>query len=249
MLEIVTHCWSGSAVPIYHRLLQIQFSSLLKYPSSVPVTITVCYCGEDTQTKRVVEWFADELKSRNGLTLQHLKLEEKYLFRRAIGRNIAARATNADVVWFTDCDHCFVDECLRQAHDYCLMDEKNMIWPQYVNVHKTHYWGDLLLQKVQEYGPPFIVELDRHKFYARHERRAWGGLQIVKGEWCRDNGYLDNTKWQKPVNPAEGFRSCKGDVPFRKQVGGSAPWSIEGVYRIRHSRAGRDGGSVDHGAK
>jgi len=97
--------------------------------------------------------------------------------------------------------------------------------------------------------PPHGIAIDPDHFMMEKYRRAIGGIQIVRGSWARENGYLDDTRWTQPVSINTGFRSCKCDVPFRKQVGSSEAVDIPGVYRIRHSRCGRDNGVRDHGKK
>lgn len=248
-IEIVTHCWSGSKVPIYHRLLQCQLSSIVQnVPDGLNVMVSVFYTPYDVRTVEVLSHFPMETKGVPNVMICSYPLEEKFLFRRAIGRNIASVLSPADVIWFTDVDYCFIGDCLSRAHDACMNSECNMVFPQHVNIHKSHDYGDVLIEKLEKL-PVHLVSIDPDHFETRRERRAIGGIQIVKGDWCRKFGYLKDTKWMNPVDDSQGFRSCKCDVPFRKSVGKSEAVDIPGVYRIRHSRAGRDGGSVDHGEK
>lgn len=249
-IEIVTHCWSGSEVPIYHRLLQIQLGSIARYAPSIfdKVKVTVCFNPEDIKTAEIAALYFENPESKRNVRISMKPLLKKHLFRRAIGRNLAAKKTKADVVWFTDCDYLFMGDCLRDAYEACLASQHNMVFPSTVHIHKAHSFGDVLIDKLERKPFHFPV-IDREHFEPRKERKAIGGIQIVKGDWCREFGYLDGTKWVEPVDPSKGFRSCKGDVPFRQAVGRSEAVDISGVYRVRHSRAGRDKGQKDHGAK
>ena len=248
-IEIVTHCWSGPKVPIYHRLLQLQLSTIVKHvPDGMHIIVTVFYTPYDVRTVEVLSWFTDLLDFDQNVSIQAIPLDESLLFRRAIGRNIAATTSKADVLWFTDCDYCFWDGALLSAHKQCLDSECNMVFPRIVNIHKSHSYGDVLVDKLGQI-PLHLASIDPDHFEPRKERKAIGGIQIVKGDWCRQFGYLSETKWVRAVDPSDGFRSCKCDVPFRQSVGRSEPVDIPGVYRIRHSRAGRDGGTKDHGDK
>lgn len=248
-IEIVTHCWSGDKVPIYHRLLQYQLSSILA--NSVldfGVKVTVCYSLLDKATIDVLDYFRPRFEVYRCLELRPMALPQTKLFRRAIGRNRAALDSRADAIWFTDCDHIFGEDSLQFAHAHCLASDGNMVHPKQVLINTTHTHGDRLINV----PTPMVTTLwhmDKKLFTPRNEKRAWGGLQIVKGDYARQHGYLNGTDWVNPVDASEGFRSCKCDVPYRKSCGGSTAVDIPNVYRIRHTRAGRDGGTVDHGEK
>lgn len=250
-IEIVTHCYSGDAVPVYHRLLQLQLSSILTSASpALPVSVAVCYSIRDRRTVNTLSFFKKLFDTDPFVQMRLLNLPQEQLFRRAHGRNLAATTTKAEVVWFTDCDYVFLDNCLIDAwgksgtHKFA--DGTEMVFPKVVNIHRSHLLGDQLVGR-QLFARTY--QIDPTEFAPRCERRAWGGMQIVRGDWCRENGYLKGTKWMDPVDPADGFQQCRGDVPFRKAVGPSTAVDIPGVYRVRHSRAGRDGGAKDHGEK
>ena len=257
-IEIVTHCYSGDQVPIYHRLLQMQLSSILEhYKKDIQITITVFYTMEDHLTSSIVHWFkskCEPFQTRkslcSNLTLNHITLPKKLLFRRAIGRNMAAKRTYADVVWFTDVDYLFFGDSIETAYDACLKAETDMVFANKVQIHRKHQYGDDLVSLLE--GQHQIVHFNATfstRFASRKERRAIGGIQIVKGNWCREHGYLSDTKWVNEVDSDIGFQSCKCDVAFRKNLGSSTGVEIPDLYRVRHSRCGRDHGTVDHGRK
>ena len=104
-LEIVSHCWN------YSRFLAYQLSSLVQFPpAKLRVTMTVFYAPEDTATQKLLDFFGGQTVP--GVTWNWQPLAKERLFRRGIGRNLAARATTADWIWFTDCDVMFRAGCL-----------------------------------------------------------------------------------------------------------------------------------------
>lgn len=243
MIELVTHCWSGDAVPIYHTLLQLQLSSLVVLPPHVDYRVTVCCSESDQRTGRVLEFFAGHL----GDHLSVQTMDESDLFRRAIGRNRVALQTSADVVWFTDCDHLFLRGALDDAHRRSVASEWPLIWPATMRVHATHHYGDELISRYAEVDPQLVTDFELQRFRRIRPPLAIGGLQIVKGDYCREHGYMkDHRRLMSPVDGHGGFQKCRGDVVFRKSLPGCAAMPIDGVYRVRHSRCGRDQGTVDH---
>ena len=245
-IELVSHCFSGDKVPIYHLLAQLQFGSLLRNPPSINTTISICYHPDDKLTTKIIDWFDYERRGIETLFLNRIPLPKEKLFRRAIGRNIAAKHSLADVIWFTDIDYLFTDSStLRLAHHHCMNSKLNMVRPEVVNIHRSHGFGDVLIDRLKD-EEPYIPKLDPDHFMPEKYKRTIGGIQIVQREAIRKEGYLDNTKWTRLVSTSRGFRQCMCDIPFRKQVGSSEAVDIPGVYRIRHSRCGRDGGIKDH---
>ncbi len=248
-IEVVSHVYDSKEVPIYSRLAQLQFSSLLLHQPSIDTTISVCYAYEDTQTVEVINWFKYEIKNLEKLHFNGICLPKEKLFRRSIGRNIASKQSSADVIWFCDIDYLFNQQItLQLAHYHCLKSDKNIVYPEVVNTNVTHSFGDSYVERMGDL-PPHVVEIDPDHFMPKKYGKAIGGIQITKGSYCREYGYLDNTKWTRPVDASKGFRSCKGDVPFRRGAGGSEGVDIPGVFRIRHSFCGRDGGTKNHGKK
>lgn len=248
-IEIVTHAYSPKEVPIYHLLLQLQLSSLIQAPPAIDTMMTICYSPEDELTTKVIDWFEYEKRGIQSLFLKRIPLSKENLFRRAIGRNIVALQSEADVIWMTDCDYLFTDSStLQLAHYHCINSKLNMVRPETYYIHRSHGFGDLLIERLAP-NPPQHLKLDPDHFIIRKEKKAIGGVQIVKRSAIKEIGYLNGTKWTHPVQANKGFKQCRCDVPFRKTVGPSEAVDIPGVYRIRHSRCGRDLGVCDHGIK
>ena len=80
-----------------------------------------------------------------------------------------------------------------------------------------------------------IPDLD--DFIVKQYRRAIGGVQIVRGDYCREFGYLDGyRKWM--MGSKEPFSDFRDDVKFRKDIlnkGSGKGIDIPELYRIRHT--------------
>ena len=209
----------------------------VEYLTNTDVSLTVCFTLDDERTRSVVEW------GQSHFPITAITLEPSHLFRRAIGRHIAANSTKADMVWFTYVDYLFTRDSLVTSYNKYVGSIAPLIFPKVVWTSHTHKEGDKYTE--EQFGQDEPLEIDEDLFYAREMKKAIGGIQIVNGKWCREHGYLDGTKWVQPVE-SNHFVSCKCDVPFRKGMD-SVRHDIAGVYRVRHSKAGRDKGTKDHG--
>lgn len=229
-LEIVSHCWH------YSRLLNYQLSSLIAFaPTATNVIMTVFLTPEDEQTVRVVDYFS-HLAEGTSVAIRPWPLARPELMRREIGRNLAALATHADWIWFTDCDHCFGSQSL-DALGPALRDVAGpLAFPQHIWIHKTHALGDAAIDRLPEV--PAIATLIADEFVQKQNHRAIGGLQIARGEVMRNRGYLKNSKIQRQT--ANTWQRCIGDTRFRRDL--NTPGTgidIPNLFRIRHSRIGR----------
>ncbi len=250
-IEVVVHCFDQPEVPIYSKLLHYHLSGFaLHPPKDCEVNVVVCCSAEDEATiGRINEYKKHEHPVRIYDCLMPLGI----LFRRAIGRDIVALDTEADLVVFTDCDYVWRGEAfdalanLYRAGQRTVGTWVNMVHPRIVNIHNRHSAGDMYIAVARAMTIPGEINLD--DFIPRKEKRAWGGIQIMSGSYCRKHGYGCDPRWLKPVDPEKGFQSCRGDVSARRNAGGSTAIDIPGVYRLRHTHAGRDKGKVDHGKK
>lgn len=99
-LEIVSHCWR------YGHFLTYQLSSLVNHRTDkFDITMTVFHVPEDEAVTRVLEYFGR--MEVPGIIWNWRPLPKEKLFRRSIGRNLAAKDTQADWIWFTDADIIF----------------------------------------------------------------------------------------------------------------------------------------------
>lgn len=99
-LQIVSHCWQ------YAHLLAYQMSSLaLSPPTHAKLQYTLFYAPEDSDTQNLI-WHFDERDVPN-VKWDWQPLPREQLLRRAIGRNLAARASTADWVGSQTAILCF----------------------------------------------------------------------------------------------------------------------------------------------
>ena len=238
-LEIVSHCWH------YAPQLTYQLGSLVLFPpSNCQVTMTVWFSEEDTTTQSVLDFFST--KNVPAITWSFRSLPKEQLFRRAIGRNLAALQTRADWIWFADADMCFRNQCLDVLADLSPTATADLIYPRQIQISKTHEVGDDTLCKVA--GRLCIADIDPADFVTHTYNRAIGGVQILRGRVAQKIGYCDRSpRFQKPIG--RWSISTRDDVAFRQSVGTSGKAiDLPELYRIRHRRFGaRDEfGSLQH---
>lgn len=267
---MVTHCWSVH-LPEYAQALKVQGCSLARamakerlitpngqewrdpFPS---ITWTVYSHTLDQRTRDAVRfvmeyWYREHSTFSGAFSVNLRPLDKEQLFRRAIGRNHAAHATTAAVVWFTDCDYFIGDgayQAILAAANQAPSDgEPNRLYfPREVQISRDHLTGNAMLSqgdpaKSAAYGFGNPGGLPTGLFVPKSHHVAIGGIQIVSGETANRVGYLQDTKWMNPVDAAGGFRSCRCDRAFRRHNKfQSTPCDIAGIYRIRHLEAGRD---------
>lgn len=236
-IEIVSHCWR------YHRFLAYQLSSVVLHPPrEVRVTMTVFYAPEDRETADLLAHFGGV--AAPGVRWNWQPLEPGRLFRRAIGRNLAARATTADWVWFSDCDVVFHRGALDAAGSVLRGREDRLVFPREHRVSDLLEPDDPLLTRPD--GGPRLVEINPAEFEPEIRDRAVGGFQIVPGDVARAAGYCgDIAHYQRPV---EQWTKTYEDRTFRWLLGThGVPVDIPGLYRIRHAAKGRDPASEKAG--
>ncbi|MCA1733459.1 MAG: glycosyltransferase [Acidobacteria bacterium] len=230
-LEVVSHCWQ------YHFLLAYQLSSLVNHPpSGISVTMTVFYAHEDRATGELLEFFGG--MAVPGVTWNWIALERELLFRRAIGRNFAARNSSADWIWFTDCDVVFYEGCLDGLAQCLEGKQDRLVFPRIERTTSLLDRLDPMLTATAE--GPRLVEIDTSRFEPRPLGVAKGPMQITHGDVARAVGYCEVL----PVyhRPAERWRKAWEDRAFRWLLrSDGTPLDIPAVYRIRHASKGRYG--------
>lgn len=229
-IEIVSHCWN------YAIFLHYQLSSLVEHAvSRADVVVTVFYSKEDADTQRVLDFFSGQ--KIDYLTWNFVALEKEYLFRRSIGRNMAAKSTTADWIWFTDCDSIFNQGCLDSLLASLDGHRGALVYPS------TEYRTDALGEGTVSYYNqlPAIIKLVSSgdlTFFPTSISRATGPLQITRGDVARQIGYCDSVSiYQKP---ALSWCKCVEDRIFRWIIGSSGESvDISNVCRIQHKEKGR----------
>ena len=230
-LNIVSHCWR------YSHYLTYQLSSLVIHRSSrLDLTMTVYYSPEDEPTQEVLSFFGKiELP---GITWDWQPLPKEYLFRRGIGRNLSAKRSTADWVWFTDADVVFGEGCLDSLADLLQGRDDMLVFP--ASIHGTALLPeeDLVLQRGRA-GPALMdLPLQAFPYCLGPAKRATGPYQIVHGDVSRAFGYCESIHaYQKPANH---WRKCYEDSAFRWLLGThGVPIDLAGVCQIRHLSKGR----------
>lgn len=236
-IEIVSHCWN------YAHLLAYQLSSLVNAPpQTVAVTMTVFYSREDTRTTELLEFFgAIEVPN---VTWHWWELPKQALFRRAIGRNLAAKASRADWVWFTDCDLMFEHGCLDSLAAQVQGRTDRLVYPRVERCTSLLANDDPMLATAAK---PQVVSINPEQFEEFPRTRATGPLQITHGDIARACGYCEALPYYQ--QPSAHWCKAHEDRAFRWLLRTQGtPLDIPGVYRIRHIHKGRYTGSKTQSA-
>jgi len=231
-IEIVSHCWQ------YAHLLAYQLSSLVTFaPARARVRMTVFHAEEDTRTMALLQFFGG--LAVPGVTWNWQPLSRTQLFRRSIGRSIAARGTDADWVWFTDCDIVFHRSCIDTLATLLQTRRDFMVYPKEERVTAMLAETDRVL--IAERDRPKVVDIDTSQFtLMENPPKAKGAYQIVHGDVARQVGYCEQLAVFR--RPAPRWAKTYEDAAFRWLLGTSGiGLDIPGVYRIRHVQKGRYG--------
>jgi hypothetical protein len=232
-VEVVSHCWN------YSHLLAYQLSSLVHQPPTrIDVTMTVFFCEEDVKTRALLDYFgAMEVR---GVTWNWCAVSKPILFRRAIGRNLAALGTTCDWIWFTDCDLVFRDGCFDALGELLQGRNDALLFPREERCTSLLAGSDPMLQA--GVAGPKLVEISTEQFTVRHRTRATGPLQITHGDVARAVGYCAGLQLYQ--QPSETWCKAYEDRAFRWLLRSQGvPIELPGVYRIRHVEKGRYTGS------
>ena len=233
-IEIITHCWAGQ-LRQYATMLRCQLASLVNHPPECRVTISVCSDPEDHATFLVLSSYQDEMP--HGVSLNVVWMTRPQLFRRAIGRNIVAKKSKADIVWFTDCDYLFGEGCLDALA--ALKDElPPLSYPRKANIHRDHAVGDAYLDRVNAMPHDVMPAIEPGDFKKTRIIRAIGGVMIVTPELAA-MGFCDKSRrMQRPAADGEGWQRSRCDRCARIEWGVGVGKSIQlpNVYRLRHSK-------------
>lgn len=232
-LEIVSHCWQ------YSRFLSYQLSSLVQNPpTAINVTMTVYYSSEDAETLALLTEFGE--RDVPDLTWNWQELPPPYLFRRAIGRNLAAKSSSADWIWFTDCDETFQAGCLDRLNEILQGRIERLLYPatEYKTVPLSDEDIEAASDRNSSNGHAGLTPVELDHFGASNITRATGPLQITHGDIARAFGYCDNVAYYQ--KPAENWCKAHEDRVFRWLLGTQGvAIDLPGVYRIQHQSKGR----------
>ncbi len=231
-IEFVTHCWR------YSRLLCYQLSSFALFADK-SITVTIFYAEEDTETKKVVDFFI----RLPGPMWQPRPLSRREVCRRTIGRNIAALESKAEWIWFADCDYWFGAKLFATIGQVLSGVElqHNLVYPSEIT-QSSQEAGDKLIELITE--PNIYLLCSQCDNFAPHGfKKAIGGVQIVRGDWARINGYCKNHPRYNKL--ADRWANTKEDIMFRKDIGNSGfPITLPEIVRVRHGKRGGYGDDV-----
>jgi len=227
-LEIVSHCWQ------YSNMLTYQLSSFVNHPpKNLSLTVTVFYSIEDEGTVDTLAYFST-LSPKN-VTWNWQPLANGKLFRRGIGRNMAALATKSDWVWYTDCDIIFHKNCLDSLAEQLKGKTNSLYFP------RQEYTTEMLAESdpmLQANAKPQVVEIKTKKFSLFSRDKAKGAFQIVHGDVARAIGYCG--KLSMFQTESDRWRKTYEDTAFKWLIKSEGiPLEIAGVFQIRHIKKGR----------
>lgn len=227
-LEIVSHCWG------YSNMLTYQLSSFVNYPpTKCALTVTVFYAKEDIKSQAVLDYF-NKIVVEN-VTWNFQALSKGKLFRRGIGRNLAARSTDADWLWFTDCDIIFHENCLDSLAEQLQGKQESLYYPKQERTTEMLAQDDPMLRQDSE---PQLVDIEAEGFSLHSRDKAKGAFQIVHGDVARAIGYCEKLKVFQTED--DRWRKTYEDTAFKWLISSEGiPLEIDGVFQIRHVQKGR----------
>ncbi len=234
LIEIVVHSYAVTLPHVAHALCY-QLSSLVFHPPEhckVRVTICALQGPVDTATFAVLEYFLLYQK----LDLSILWFDLPSLGRRSIGRNRAAKHSMADIIWFTDSDMIFGEGCLDGLARYEWPGDCSIVYAGTSWISRDHETGQADLDRVASAARS--IDIDPARFIRKTYNRAIGPVQIVRGDYARQYGYLDgDAKWQTVRTDGRPFGDFQDDIAFRKLClsrGKAYPILLPNLYRMRH---------------
>ena len=227
-LEIVSHCWR------YSHLLRHQLASLADDPPhELDLRVTVFHSAEDADTVALLERFGQ--RDVPGVAWNWRCIDTPRLLRRSIGRNLAARDTTADWIWFTDCDVIFNAESLDALAAQLQGRRDVLVYPSTERV--TPMLPDEALHAGGN-GPESGPAVNEMPFYEKPISRATGPVQITHGDVAREWGYCNAVSVYQ--QPTDRWRKTYDDRSFRWLLGTQGiALPVSGFRRIRHVTKGR----------
>jgi len=228
-IEIVSHCWQYAHLAVY------QLSSLQNYPpQNFDLTYTFYYSPEDKATETLVEKFAS--RDIPNVKWQWKTMSSNELFRRAIGRNQASINTDADWIWFADCDLIFHAGCLDSLAESLRSARTRLAYPASEQITELlpsdHPMVNLATSN------PVVVDIDPTMFRYNKIEKAKGAFQVVHGDVARHCGYCKDLTFYQ--NPTDRWRKTFEDTAFRRLISDEGlPVPVTGLHRIRHQVKGR----------
>lgn len=226
-IEVVSHCWQ------YANFLRHQLDSIVTYPpKNCSIIFTVFYSKEDTKTVSLLKNY--ENFEHENVMLNFQSLPTASLLRRAIGRNLAAKKTSANWIWFTDCDLLFQSGCFDSLATALQNRNDILVFPAKLKATSLLTKDDQLLHNLCTAEQRIAAD----QFVYRKYKKATGPIQIVHGDVARKCGYCDSL--QVYQQPQTRWVKTYEDRAFRWLMGThGTPVDIQNLYLIRHQEKGR----------
>jgi hypothetical protein len=246
-LDIVVHCWAAD-LPHYAQLLRAQIDSLMRYtPNGCDVQLIVGCAREDKVTQETLYQFTAGQSgattafdrgptichhyhlSNSRVKLCEVVMSKGELFRRAILRHKWTQRSDADVLWFADCDYA-VGEGTVAAILAQVQKTDGLAFPRHYWISNDHAAGD---------RTTLAGVIEPSQFHQRRSKTAIGGIQIIGAQYAKRIGYLggEDSKWQQPDDPSVPFRCFRDDSAWRRYLfpNGAREIDVPNLFRVRHS--------------
>jgi len=242
LVDIVSHCYAAE-LPQYAAMLIYQASSLVLHkPNRCRVRLSVCVWDErETDEKLfdpIAEKAVEQVKEMIWMSCRIIRMTREEIGRRCIGRNRACLSAYADFVWFADVDQIFRDGILDRLVGMPWPDGASMIYPREIMIHRDWVTGDERTSAV-DLDNPQLIDIDPTEYVTKPYRKAIGGVQIVRGNFAREHGYLNrDAKWLRPTEKP--FGDFRDDVAYRRyclKQGPIVAVDLPGLYRLRHVKS------------
>ena len=220
IFEIVNHTYK------YSRLLAYQLSLLAMNHKGQELVYSVFFDPADKSTVECIKYFREWMPKN--VLLRSFEMEVGLLRNRAIGRNICAKTTKADWVWFTDTDYCFNDRCWEMLTEAVKDTSADLVWP---GIIRETDWstGQRLIESMKKWE---VKPVYTENTVDKRMSRAIGGVQIARGSVVRETGYCPHY-----TGPSDDW-NFRSDISFRRNFKRIKPISLWHAVRIRHEQKG-----------
>ena len=150
-----------------------------------------------------------------------------------------ARTTQADWVWFSDCDIVFHAGCIDGLAGELQGRQDLMTFPKQERITPMLAEDDPVL--AAERDRPRVADIDTSQFeLATNPPKAKGAYQVVHGDVARQCGYCEQIPLYQ--RPAPRWAKTYEDAAYRWLLDtDGAGVDVPGVHRIRHIHKGRYG--------
>jgi hypothetical protein len=158
-----------------------------------------------------------------------------------------ARTTQADWVWFSDCDIVFHAGCIDGLASELQGRQDLMTFPKQERITPMLAEDDPVL--AAERDRPRVADIDISQFeLATNPPKAKGAYQVVHGDVARQCGYCEQIPLYQ--RPAPRWAKTYEDAAYRWLLGtDGAGLDVPGVHRIRHIHKGRYGDNTTAAAQ